>query len=115
VRVFEVKGQVLLPNRKPLRSGRVLFVPTQEPLLLSSAAVSEDGSFSLSTGDSGEGAPPGVYKVRVEPSGPPPVVSGLRGSARGLSFPPKYLDEDSSGLTVTVKPGPNRLDPFVLR
>ena len=115
VKVFEVKGKVLLANQKPLAKGRVSFVPTQEPYLLSSARVAADGSFSLTTGDSGEGAPPGEYKVRVEPEGPPPVVHGNRADARALPFPPKYLDEDSSGLTVIVKAEPNQLRPFVLK
>jgi hypothetical protein len=83
--------------------------------LLSSATVAPDGSFSLTTGDSGAGAPPGQYKVRVEPEGPPPVVHGDRSSAKTLPFPPKYLDEDSSGLIVIVKAGSNQLTPFVLK
>ena len=115
VKVFEVKGKVLLANSKPLTKGRVSFVPTQEPFLVSSATVESDGSFSLATGDSGEGAPPGAYKVRVEPDGPPPVVNGDRASLKSLPFPPKYLDEDSSGLKVIVKDEPNQLSPFILR
>jgi hypothetical protein len=115
VNVFEVKGKVLLANQKPLSKGRVSFVPTQEPFLLSSASVAPDGSFSLTTGDSGAGAPAGTYKVRVEPDGPPPVVQGNRANPKTLPFPPKYLDEDSSGLTAIVKAEPNQLSPFVLK
>jgi hypothetical protein len=119
VRVHEVKGKVLLRNGKPLPSGHVYFVPTQEPLLLATGTVAPDGSFSLTTGDSGAGAPEGEYKVRVEPDGPPPppasaAVTGSRGK-KGAAVPRKYLDEDSSGLRVTVHPGPNKLDAFVLK
>lgn len=115
VTVYEVTGSILLRDGKPLRGGRVAFVPQNGPLLLASATVGPDGAFSLTTGDSGEGAPPGDYKVRVEPEGPPPVVPPGARSVRGLPFPPRYLDEDSSGLRVTVQPGPNRLGPIVLK
>jgi hypothetical protein len=115
VRVYEVKGKVLLAGNKPLTRGRVVFVPTQEPLLVSSAEVREDGTFSLATGESGEGAPAGNYKVRVEPVGPVPNEQRPRSGSKSLPFPSKYFDEDSSGLSVTVKPEANVLSPFVLR
>jgi hypothetical protein len=114
VDVYEVKGRVVLRDGRPLTKGRIAFVPTQTPYLLSSAVVERDGTFSLTTGDSGPGAPVGQFKVRVEPDGPPPIVQGGRGQSKTLPFPSKYLDEDSSGLRVTVKPEPNHLAPFVL-
>jgi hypothetical protein len=110
-----VKGQVVLRDGRPLGKGRVAFVQTQAPYLVSSGVLERDGSFTLTTGDSGAGAPAGEFKVRVEPDGPPPIVQAGRGDSRTLPFPPKYLDEDSSGLKVTVKPEANKLAPFVLR
>jgi hypothetical protein len=115
VTVFEVKGRVLLKDRKPLAGGHVYFVPTSAPWLLASAPVGPDGRFALATGDSGAGAPPGDYKVRVEPDGPPPLVGAGRRPGTRLPFPPRYLDEDSSGLRVTVKAEPNTLESFVLK
>jgi hypothetical protein len=115
VKVHEVTGQVLLAGSKPLSKGKVTFVRIDPPYLISTAAVSSDGRFSLTTGDSGEGAPEGQYKVRVEPDGPPPVLRGGRQDSKILPYPAKFLDEDSSGLIVTVKAEPNHLKPFVLK
>jgi hypothetical protein len=116
VPVYEVRGKVMLAGKKPLTSGRVYFVPTQEPFLTPSGAVGPDGTFRLTTARSGEGAPPGSYKVRVEPEGAAPYVKkGAFYGPRNLPYPFRYLDEDSSGLTASVKPGPNELAPFVLK
>jgi hypothetical protein len=115
LKVYEVKGTVLLAGSKPLSKGKVSFVRMEPPYLVSSASVATDGRFSLTTGDSGEGAPEGQYKVRVEPDGPPPVLHGGRQDSKVLPFPSKYLDEDSSGLIVTVKAESNQLKPFVLK
>ncbi len=113
--VFEVKGSVLLPNSKPLTGGKISFVRTELPLIVSSASIAPDGSFSLTTGDSGEGAPEGQYKVRIETNGPPPIARGGKVDPKILPFPIKYTDEDSSGLVVMVKAEPNQLQPFILK
>jgi len=41
--------------------------------------------------------------------------AGGRQDSKLLPYPSKYLDEDSSGLIVTVKAEPNQLRPFVLK
>jgi hypothetical protein len=117
--VYEVKGKVLLADGKPLESGHVYFVHANGATT-SEGKIGTDGSFSLSTGNSGEGAPVGDYRVRVEPSDPSliaPSSAGRRGAAKGkkLPFDSKYLDEDSSKLKAVVKPEPNVLEPFRLR
>ena len=67
------------------------------------------------TANSGEGAPPGDYKVRVEPEDPSLISPKRPSAARKLPFPQKYLDEDSSGLKVTIKAEPNTLQPILLK
>src|SRR3954471_10156516 len=67
VTVYPVKGQVLLADGKPLASGRVVFLPLGELMMEASGPIKSDGTFTLTTGDSGEGAPPGEYRVRIEP------------------------------------------------
>jgi hypothetical protein len=114
VTVYEVKGKLLLPDGKPLSGGHVYFVPT-DGALAPEAKVGADGSFSLVTANSGEGAPPGDYKVRVEPADPSLISPRRPTAARKLPFPPKYLDEDSSGLKVTIKAEPNTLQPIQLK
>jgi hypothetical protein len=108
--VYEVKGKVLLANGKPLTAGWVYLVPKGDLSVTPSGEIASDGSFAITTGGSGAGAPPGEYKIRVEapqfgPSkkGEQPVV------------PIKYTDEDSSGLVVTVRASSNQLEPFVLK
>ena len=47
--------------------------------------------------------------VRIEPA-----ERKKRGKTRP-NFPVKYVDEDSSGLAVTVRAEPNQLEPFTLK
>jgi hypothetical protein len=110
LQVYEVKGQVLLADGKPLPSGWISFVPKGDLPITPSAKIAADGSFSLVTGGSGEGAPSGDYKVRIES---PELRPDPR--TRKAIFASKYTDEDSSGIVVTVLPKENHLDPIRLR
>src|SRR5262245_7349085 len=116
VTVYPVKGQVLLADGKPLSSGRVVFLPLGELMMESSGAITSDGTFVLSTGDSGEGTPPGEYRVRIEPDDAqvPTGKPGVRRGTRVYPFPKQYADEETSNLKVTVKAEPNELPPFRL-
>jgi hypothetical protein len=110
LRVYEVKGKVLLADGKPLQSGWISFVPKGDLSITPSAKIAADGTFSLVTGGSGEGAPSGEYKVRIEaPEFRPDPKT------RKTIFPSKYTDEDSSGIVVTVLPKENHLEPIRLR
>jgi hypothetical protein len=93
--VYEVKGKVLLADGKPLEGGHVYFVHANGATT-SEGKTGADGSFALSTGGSGAGAPVGDYRVRVEPSDPSllaPSAPGRRGAAKGkkLPFDSRYL------------------------
>ena len=112
LRVYQVKGKVLLADGKPLSSGWVYFVPKGDLTLTPSAEIQTDGTFSLMTGGSGEGALPGEYKVRVEtPQLPQPKAK----SGKKPVIPFKYSDEDSSGLVAVVRAEPNQIDPIILK
>jgi hypothetical protein len=106
----EVKGRVVLANGKPLTRGRVVFMPIEGLSPPASGDLEVDGSFTLTTREPGDGAAAGQYKLRVEPA------SG-RGGRNGKRpvFPLKYIDEDSSGVVITVKAGPNTLEPITLK
>ncbi len=108
--VYQVTGKVLLADGKPLTSGWIYFVPKSDLSVTPSAQIAADGSFSLDTGGSGAGAPPGEYKVRIEA----PQAHVNPKSKKSL-FPFKYTDEDSSGILVTVLAEPNQLKPFILK
>lgn len=116
--LYETKGKVMLANDSPLTSGSVEFVPVKGTLLTPSGTVGSDGTFSLSTSGMGDGAPAGDYRVRIVPD----PEKSYSSSAKGKSVDPKkipyntrYLDEDRSGLTATVKAEPNQLEPFHLK
>jgi hypothetical protein len=100
---------VRLASGKALSAGRVRFVAADGLLPEASGDIQPDGDFSLTTRHPGDGAAPGKYKVRIEPA-----QSKKPGKTRP-SFPVKYVDEDSSGLTVTVRAEPNELEPFTLK
>jgi hypothetical protein len=110
--VYEVKGTVLLADGKPLGGGWIYFVPKGGLPVTPSAVIGSDGSFSLNTGGSGDGAPAGDYKVRVEA---PQFQQAAPKSRKKPIIPQKYNDEDSSGLVITVQAHTNHLDPIVLK
>jgi hypothetical protein len=110
LKVYGVEGKVLLADGKPLQSGWISFVPKAGPPITPSAQIGSDGSFSLVTGGSGEGAPSGEYKIRIDA----PEFRPDPKTKKGI-FPVKYSDEDSSGIVVTVLPKENLLDPIRLK
>ncbi len=65
--VYPVKGRVLLANGKPLTGGAIQFIPAPGGLL-ASGPIGPDGTFTLVSLDRRDGAAPGAYKVRIEPS-----------------------------------------------
>ena len=113
---YPVQGQVLLADGKPLKGGKIVFAPKELGRHPAAGAIGTDGSFSLKTDDGRDGAEAGDYKVRIEPT------AELFGKSKGgladpnsLPFPAKYADIDGdTGLTATVKPEPNKLEPFRL-
>jgi hypothetical protein len=112
LKVYEVKGKVLLADGQPLSGGWIYFVPKGDLPLTPSSVIGSDGTFSIVTGGSGEGAPAGDYKVRVEA---PQLQQGTSKSKKKPPFPFKYSDEDSSGLVITVRAESNQLEPILLK
>jgi hypothetical protein len=110
LKVYDVKGKVLLGDGKPLSSGSIYFVPKGDLPITPSGVIGPDGTFSLVTGGSGEGAPPGEYKVRIESR--QFQANGKVGKPR---FPDRYNDEDSSGVLITVRAESNQLGPILLK
>jgi hypothetical protein len=108
---YPVRGRVVLSNGKPLNAGRIAFVPKDVRTPPATGSLGRDGSFSLTTKDEGDGAAVGEYKVRIEPAS----VPGGRREGRRPRFPVKYVDEDSSGLLVTVRAETNQLKPILLK
>ena len=110
--LYPVKGQVLLADGKPLTAGSVQFIPKQGGLP-ASGKIGPDGFFLLTSLKGREGAAPGEYKVRVEPS--PELLTKKGGSGKKLPFAAKYRDYDGeTGLTTTINAEPTELKPFIL-
>ena len=93
-----------------------------------SGSCEDDGGFSLSSDDLGNGALPGSYAVLVEwrdekASGVVPVKgkgqTNLVKRSRIHSGPDRlkgrYFDASKPLLQAEVKPGPNQLEPFELK
>jgi hypothetical protein len=110
--VYQVTGKVVLADGKPLSGGFISFVPKDGLAVTPSSTIGPDGTFSLVTGGSGDGAPAGEYKVRVEA---PQLQHAAARSKRRPVFPDKYRDEDSSGLVITVRADANQLEPIRLK
>jgi len=88
--------RVTLPNGQPVQAKEVRLVPergaaTPKHEVEAIGRPAADGSFELTTFNPGDGAVPGKYVVV------------LRSPGRGID--PKYTDEETSGLKVTVPSG----------
>ena len=111
--LYSVKGQVLLADGTPLKGGSVQFIPKLGGLP-AYGTIGPDGTFSLQSLKSREGAAPGEYKVRIEPSSELRVKKKGK-AAKKLPFASKYGEYDGeTGLTATIKSEPTQLEPFRL-
>jgi hypothetical protein len=109
--LYPVKGRVLLADGAPLTGGAVQFIPTRGGLP-ASGKIAADGTFSLKS-KSRDGAAPGEYKVRIEPSAE--LLARKGRTAPNLPFAAKYREYDGdTGLTATINVGETRLEPFRL-
>jgi hypothetical protein len=111
--VYPVTGHVFLDG-KPMPRAFLVFHPIGEgaDAPRPTGHAEDDGSFTLSTYDSGDGAPAGEYTVTVEwrrlatkdDEGPPPNLLHAR-----------YGKPSTSGLHASIAEGENDLRPFQLK
>ncbi|HXG10946.1 MAG TPA: hypothetical protein VNK04_14395 [Gemmataceae bacterium] len=113
--VYPVSGQVFYGG-KPTPGALVVFHPagTEDPLApRPSGQVQEDGSFTLTTYEPGDGAPEGEYDVAIvwipENAQPNPKTAEVPNR-----LPPRYAAPQTSGLRVKVEKQTNHLPPFQL-
>jgi hypothetical protein len=108
-----VEGQVLL-NGAPVSGAKIIFQPAGEvdPLATNPSATSgADGKFKLGTYPHGDGAKAGEYVACVII---PPGAEARVGGSPLKDLPGRYASRETSKLPVTVKSGPNQLEPFKL-
>lgn len=112
--LYPVKGKVVSADGKSLEHATVVFHPVvagDPSLSKPRGKVGADGTFTLTTITTDDGAPAGEYKVTVElwlagPRSDDPPANRL---------PPKYASPEQSGLTATVGTGPTDLQPLVVK
>jgi hypothetical protein len=99
-----VRGTVAFEDGEPISAGMVVFESKDgQPIVTARGEIQPDGRYQLSTHRSGDGVPPGVYRVLVTP---PPPEDPLGRFAKP-PFDERYLDFKSSGLEFEVRSGPN--------
>ena len=116
-----VQGKVLYKD-EPIKGATVTFHPkgaTDINTIRPIGVTKEDGTFAVTTG-ADEGAPPGDYVVtlicseEVVPKGGKQAISTAPPERRDR-FQGAYSNLASSTIKVTVKKGPNQLEPFLLK
>ncbi len=106
--VFPVKGQILFEG-KPASGATVFFVPTEvESEAISPYGVTDaNGTFTLTTYLTYDGAPAGDYVVTVRWPGPP--KKGGEDESGPDKLQGRYGDPKTSKLKTTVEKKPNEL------
>ncbi len=107
--VVPVHG-LLLQEGSPVANAHVslyLTSPADKRLVRTADAITAgDGSFTLTTYVANDGAPVGDYAVTVAPWQP---LAGEPGRPTLNSIPERFGKVTTSGLKVTIKPGPNEI------
>ena len=110
-----VTGKVRLASGKPLTKGRVVFAPAKESDAILYGKLGPNGAFTLSPGSlgiagKGLGVTHGEFRVSVETDN---YLAGVK--PKGLTFPAKYLDPATSGLTETITPETKEISVIELK
>jgi hypothetical protein len=111
--LYPVRGQVLYEGR-PASRALVVFHPREagaSSAVRPHGQVGEDGSFTLGTHGSNDGAPAGQYRVTVQLY----LSSGKGDEGPTNRLPARYANPEQSGLKATVATGPTELKPFQLK
>jgi hypothetical protein len=107
-----VRG-VITFDGKPLpafKNAAVIFTPKQGRAGKSVISPA-DGSFELTTYQTGDGARLGAHAVAVSATVDDPAVKTEKAYPGVRSvIPQKFADRDTSGLTIDVKPGSNVIE-----
>jgi hypothetical protein len=99
-----VRGTVTLEDGTPLAKGLVIFERFDGgPALTARGDIGPDGRYELSTEKTGDGVPPGKYRVSINPLD----TSDTPDEQKVLPFDVKYLNLKTSGLEYEVKAGVN--------
>jgi hypothetical protein len=111
--VHPARGQVLV-GEKPAKGVHVSLWPVSaegRDAYCPHGETDENGNFTLSTYETGDGAPAGDYKVTAEW---PVKFNAISNRWEGDKLRGKFTKQQSSQIQVTIRPGPNELPPIKL-
>ena len=106
-----VHGKITFPDKTALKGGMIFFTPTnahaEDGSLRYECAdlVDANGNYTLGFNGDKAGAPPGEYKVLIQPR----EMNELPNS-NSQKIPKKYREQGTSPLVVVVKDGENTFD-----
>lgn len=106
--VYPTSGQVLVGG-KPVKGVFVYLWPASAEGIdayCPNGQSDESGNFTLSTYDTGDGAPAGEYKVTAEW---PVRFNAISNRWEGDKLKGRFTDPKASQITVTIRKGPNEL------
>jgi|WetSurMetagenome_2_1015567.scaffolds.fasta_scaffold125630_2 hypothetical protein len=114
--VFPVKGQIAFRGKSPAGALVVLHpkTPVASHSLRPVGHVREDGTFSVTSYESDDGAPAGEYAVTVQWQSPVKKANGDFSLSPNV-LPKQYSRPDTSPVLVHVAEGDNALPPIVIK
>lgn len=114
-KLYPVRGKVLVDGKPAEGAVVALYAQdTSQPMAqFPRGHVKADGSFTIGTYDSGDGAPPGDYKVAIVWMDEDPEI--LPNGRFATKLPDKYSNATTTPLSVQVREGPNDLAAYELK
>jgi len=97
----QIFGKVTFSDGKPVTMGKVVF---STPTFQSSGTIEENGSYRMGSIGEKDGVPPGEYMVFVT------GVGRMEGMTLLALCEEKYLNPQTSGLSITVPVPGNKFD-----
>jgi len=97
---YEVVGKVQFADGTPLPGGSVICISDSEEALSARGNIAEDGTFTLGTYASDDGAIAGRHLVAIDP--PLPMNFNPDSGPSPRLIHPRFQAHDSSGLEFTV-------------
>ncbi len=110
-----VHGKIFF-ERKPAHGAVIVLHPANDPSPAAprpSGLVGTDGSFTLGTFEPGDGAPAGDYLAAIAWFEDRAKRNPVTGEVPN-KLPNRYSDPWTAKLPITIKEGPNKLQPFHL-
>tara|TARA_R110002095_G_scaffold216308_1_gene213012 strand:+ start:3967 stop:4506 length:540 start_codon:yes stop_codon:yes gene_type:complete len=99
----EVSGKITFEG-EPLQRGTIVFFP-ESGKRNATGEIKEDGTYTLTTYENGDGAFPGAHTVTIisERDMTNLMPEDVKPGEKNWLIPPKYNQSKTSGLTATVK------------